>query len=55
MTCECICGCDAPLTPNPGRQLLLCATRDAGCDWESWRGNPRHGLAKPRYEAAVTR
>ncbi len=33
---------------------MTCACR-CNCDPESWRGNPRHGLATPRYEAEVAR
>ena len=55
MTCECICGCPNPLTPNPGRQLLLCSPGDMnGCDYLAWRRDPQHGLATPRYEGVAS-
>ncbi len=55
LTCACRCGCDALLTPNPGPQLLLCSTRDGGCDMLAWHRDPRHGLRdRERYERRQT-
>ena len=53
--CECRCGCDYPLKPNPGPQLLLCSTRDGGCDVLAWAFDPKHGLRdRERYEGRQT-